>query len=130
MDEAQMLAPSQSSTASLYSTIVLASQARKYGLGLLFATQAPKGLHNQITGNATTQFFGRLHSPAQIAAANDMARAKGGTLGDIGGLGVGQFYVTSEKFGFRQLRSPFCLSHHPASPLRDEEVLDRARKGH
>jgi hypothetical protein len=130
MDEAQMLAPSQSSTASLYSTIVLASQARKYGLGLLFATQAPKGLHNQITGNATTQFFGRLHSPAQIAAANEMARAKGGTLGDIGGLGVGQFYVTSEKFGFRQLRSPFCLSHHPASPLRDEEVLDRARKGH
>jgi len=128
MDEAQMLAPSQSSTASLYSTIVLASQARKYGLGLLFATQAPKGLHNQITGNATTQFFGRLHSPAQIAAANDMARAKGGTLGDIGGLGVGQFYVTSEKFGFRQLRSPFCLSHHPPSPLRDEEVLDRARK--
>ncbi|TDV38654.1 helicase HerA domain-containing protein [Actinophytocola oryzae] len=129
MDEAQMLAPSQASTASLYSTIVLASQARKYGLGLLFATQAPKGLHNQITGNATTQFFGKLNSPAQIAAANDMARAKGATMNDISGLGVGQFYVTSEKFGFRRMRSPFCLSHHPPSPLRDEEVLDRARKG-
>lgn len=128
MDEAQMLAPAQSSTASLYSTIVLASQARKYGLGLLFATQAPKGLHNQITGNATTQFFGKLNSPAQIAAAQSMARAKGGNLDDIGGLGVGQFYVTSEEFGFRRMRSPFCLSHHPASPLRDEEVLDRARR--
>jgi DNA helicase HerA-like ATPase len=27
---------------------MLVSQARKYGLGLIFATQAPKGLHNQI----------------------------------------------------------------------------------
>jgi hypothetical protein len=128
MDEAQMLAPSQASTASLYSTIVLASQARKYGLGLLFATQAPKGLHNQITGNATTQFFGKLNSPAQIAAAKEMAQAKGGRVDDISGLGVGQFYVTGEEFGFRRMHSPFCLSHHPPSPLRDEEVLDRARR--
>lgn len=128
MDEAQMLAPSQSSTASLYSTIVLASQARKYGLGLLFATQAPKGLHNQITGNATTQFFGKLNSPAQIAAAKEMAAAKQGSVEEISALGVGQFYVTSENIGFRRMRSPFCLSHHPASPLRDEEVLDRARR--
>jgi Helicase HerA, central domain len=128
MDEAQMLAPSGSSTASLYSTIVLASQARKYGLGLIFATQAPKGLHNQIIGNATTQFFGKLNSPAQIAAAQGMARAKGAEMNDISGLGVGQFYVTSENLSFRRVRSPFCLSHHPQSPLRDEEVLDRARK--
>ena len=129
MDEAQMLAPARTATPSLYSTIVLASQARKYGLGLLFATQAPKGLHNQITGNATTQFFGRLQHQTQIAAANDLARAKGGTLEDIGGLGVGEFYLTSETGGFRRMRSPLCLSHHPPSPLRDEEVLDRARKG-
>jgi hypothetical protein len=128
MDEAQMLAPSGSATASLYSTIVLASQARKYGLGLLFATQAPKGLHNQITGNATTQFFGKLNSPAQIAAAKEMASAKGGSVEEISALGVGHFYVTSENIGFRRMRSPFCLSHHPPSPLRDEEVLDRARR--
>lgn len=127
MDEAQMLAPSHGLTASTYSTIVLASQARKYGLGLLFATQAPKGLHNQVTGNATTQFFGRLNSPAQIAAAQEMARAKGSAIDDVSALGVGLFYVTSERFGFRRVRSPFCLSHHPPSPLRDEEVLDRAR---
>jgi hypothetical protein len=130
MDEAQLLAPSRNAAGpSLYSTIVLASQARKYGLGLLFATQAPKGLHNQVTGNATTQFFGRLQHQTQIAAANDLARAKGGTLEDIGGLGVGEFYVTSETGGFRRMRSPLCLSHHPPSPLRDEEVLERARRG-
>ncbi|MFI7674289.1 helicase HerA domain-containing protein [Actinophytocola sp. NPDC049390] len=130
MDEAQTLAPSAGLTASTRSTIVLASQARKYGLGLLFATQAPKGLHNQITGNATTQFFGRLNSPAQIAAANEMARAKGSTLDDISGLRRGQFYVTGDTFAFRRIESPLCLSHHPASPLRLEEVLDRARNNH
>ncbi len=130
MDEAQMLAPSSPMTASTYSTIILASQARKYGLGLLLATQAPKGLHNQITGNATTQFFGVLNSPAQIAAANEMARAKQSDVGDISQLKVGQFYVASEKFGFRRVDSPLCLTHHPASPLRIEEVLDRARNKH
>ncbi|MGH3879949.1 MAG: ATP-binding protein [Actinophytocola sp.] len=129
MDEAQTLAPSGASTASTHSTIMLASQARKYGLGLLFATQAPKGLHNQIAGNATTQFYGRLNSPAQIDAANDMARAKGSSVGDISQLERGQFYVTGETFGFRRLQAPLCLSHHPASPLRLEEVIERARDG-
>ncbi|HYQ67817.1 helicase HerA domain-containing protein [Actinophytocola sp.] len=128
MDEAQTIAPSGASTASTQTTILLASQARKYGLGLLLATQAPKGLHNQVTGNATTQFFGRLNSPAQIAAANELARAKGSTVADISRLERGQFYVTGETFGFRRMRAPLCLSHHPPGPLRLEEVLDRARR--
>ena len=130
MDEAQTIAPSGSWTASTQSTILLASQARKYGLGLLLATQAPKGVHNQVTGNATTQFFGRLNSPAQIAAANDMARAKGSTVEDISRLERGQFYVTGDAFGFRRMRTSLCLSYHPPGPLRLEEVLDRARNGH
>ena len=110
------------------STIVLASQARKYGLGLLFATQAPKGLHNQVVGNAMTQFFGRLNSPAQINAANEMARAKGSQVADISRLERAQFYVSGEAFGFRQVSTPLCLTHHPASPLTPEEVIDRARR--
>ncbi|GAA4531070.1 ATP-binding protein [Amycolatopsis samaneae] len=128
MDEAQMLAASGMLTASTRSTIVLASQARKYGLGLLFATQAPKGLHNQVVGNAMTQFFGRLNSPAQIDAANELARAKGSPVEDISRLERAQFYVAGESFGFRQLATPLCLTHHPASPLRIEEVLARARR--
>jgi hypothetical protein len=127
MDEAQTLAASGPLTASTRSTIVLASQARKYGLGLLFATQAPKGLHNQVVGNAMTQFFGRLNSPAQIAAANDLARAKGSPVADISRLERGQFYVSGEAFGFRQITTPLCLTHHPATPLRLEQVIDRAR---
>ncbi|MFI9380720.1 helicase HerA domain-containing protein [Kutzneria sp. NPDC052558] len=127
MDEAQTIAPSGKLTASTQSTILLASQARKYGLGLVLATQAPKGVHNQVVGNATTQFYGRLNTAAQVSAATEMARAKGSAVADIGKLERGQFYATTEAGGFRRIRAPLCLSYHPQSPLRLEEVLDRAR---
>lgn len=128
IDEAQTIAPAGASTASTQSTIVLASQARKYGLGLVFATQVPKGLHNQIAGNATTMAIGRLGVPAQLDAAEEMARAKGSTLTGVGKLSQGQFYVTGEAFPFRKVQTPLCLSHHPASPLTPEEVIKRARR--
>ncbi|WP_320066742.1 ATP-binding protein [Micromonospora sp. RTGN7] len=126
MDEAQTLAPSAGGTACTASSIALASQARKYGLGLVFATQAPKGLHNQISGNATTQFFGLLNAPAQIDAARQLAEAKGGRLPDIGLLTSGQFYAAGEGFPFVKVDTPLCLTHHPKAPLTPEEVIARA----
>jgi DNA helicase HerA-like ATPase len=128
MDEAQTLAPSGAMTACTQSTLALVSQARKYGLGLVFATQAPKGLHNRIPGNAATQFFGLLNSPIQIDAAKEMARAKGGDVPDISRLESGQFYVAVEGAAFEKVRTPLCLSYHPKSPLTTEEVLDRAKR--
>jgi len=126
MDEAQDLVPSTGTTACSESTRRLASQARKYGLGLLFATQSPKALHNSIPGNATTQFFGLLNAPAQIDAARDLARAKGGDVPAISRLAAGEFYLATEGSGFQQIRTPMCLSHHPSTPLTEEEVLSRA----
>ncbi len=128
MDEAQTLAPATGNTPCTGSSIALASQARKYGLGLVFATQAPKGLHNQISGNATTQFFGLLNAPAQIDAARALAQAKGGRLDDIGLLGSGQFYAAGEGFTFVKVNTPLCLTHHPKAPLTPEEVIVRARR--
>jgi hypothetical protein len=129
MDEAQTLAPSGPMTACTKSTIALASQARKYGLGLVFATQAPKALHNRIPGNAATQLFGFLNSPAQIAAAKEMALAKGSSIPDISRLRTGEFYLAAEGSEFRKIRTPLCLSYHPKSPLSTEEVLGRASAG-
>ncbi|GAA5068130.1 hypothetical protein HNP84_008316 [Thermocatellispora tengchongensis] len=128
MDEAQTFAPSGSMTACTRSTLALASQARKYGLGLVFATQAPKGLHNRIPGNAATQFFGMLNSPIQIEAAKEMARAKGSGVGDIAQLRTGQFYAAVEGAPFVKVRAPMCLSRHPRSPLASEEVIARAAR--
>lgn len=128
MDEAQTIAPSGSLTASTHSTLALASQARKYGLGLVFATQAPRGIHNRISGNAATQLFGFLNSPPQIAAAKEMAAAKSSAVPDISRLGTGQFYAVAEGLAFQKIRTPICLSYHPSSPLTVEEVIDRARR--
>jgi uncharacterized protein DUF87 len=127
MDEAQTLAPSGAMTACTQSTLALASQARKYGLGLIFATQAPKNLHNRIPGNAATHFFGRLGVPVQIEAAREMAKVKGGDVPDIGNLTAGEFYVALEGEVPHRVRTPMCLSHHPSSPLTDEEVMTRSR---
>ncbi|WP_433500173.1 helicase HerA domain-containing protein [Sphaerimonospora sp. CA-214678] len=128
MDEAQTFAPSGATTVCTRSTLALAAQARKYGLGLVFATQAPKGLHNQIPGNATTQFFGLLNAPSQITAARELARAKGGDVPDVSRLRSGEFYVAVEGATFRKVRTPLCLSHHPGSPLTTEEVITRANR--
>jgi hypothetical protein len=130
MDEAQTLAPSGRASVSTESTLKLVSQARKYGLGLLFATQAPKALHNQIPGNATTQFFGLMSSPAQIDAVQALARVKGGDVADIGRLRAGEFYIAAEGQAPQKVRTPMCLSHHPQGPLTEEEVIDRARRNH
>jgi hypothetical protein len=128
MDEAQDLVPALGSTPCSESTRRLASQARKYGLGLLFATQSPKSLHNSIPGNATTQLFGLLNAPAQIDAARELARAKGGDVPAISRLSAGEFYLATEGTAIRRIRTPMCLSHHPASPLTEDEVLTRAAR--
>jgi hypothetical protein len=129
MDEAQTLAPSGAMTACTESTLALASQARKYGLGLIFATQAPRGIHNRIVGNAATQFYGFLNSPVQVAAAKEMAAAKASGVVDISRLNAGQFYMTGEGLPFQKAVMPMCLSYHPASALTAEEVLARSRLG-
>ncbi|MCW2934987.1 MAG: hypothetical protein JWM19_5949 [Actinomycetia bacterium] len=128
MDEAQDLAPSGQVTPCSESTIRLVSQARKYGLGLLFATQAPKGIHNRITGNATTQFYGLLNHPVQIDAARDIARAKGGDVPDISRLSPGQFYVATDGTRLVKTATRLCLTHHPDGPLTEEEVIARASR--
>jgi len=128
MDEAHTFSPSLGSAPSTVSSIALVAQARKYGLGLVFATHAPKGLHPQVSGNAGTQFFGLLNSPIQIDAARDLAAARGGRISDIGTLTSGQFYAAMEGRPFARVDTPMCLSHHDAAPLAPEQVRDRARR--
>ena len=127
MDEAQNFAPSDRTTPATQSTLALASQARKYGLGLVYATQSPKGLHNRIAGNASTQFYGLLNSPSHVEAAKEMARVKGGSVPDVGRLPAGQFYAAIEGTEFRRTATPLCLTYHPKSPPTEEEVLALAR---
>jgi len=49
--------PSGKATACKASAQSLAAQARKYGLGMMFATQTPKGIDNKIVSNCTTHVY-------------------------------------------------------------------------
>jgi DNA helicase HerA-like ATPase len=89
MDEAQNFVPSVGANPSTESTIEIIRQVRKYGLGVVLASQAPKGIHNQALGNTANQFIGRLTSSAQIAGAQHMAESRNASLDNLNGLSAG-----------------------------------------
>ncbi len=127
MDEAQNFVSSRGTTPFGETTVALVSQARKYGLGMLFATQAPKNLDNRIPGNATTQIVGLLSAPVQIEAVRELARARGSDIPDVARLGRGTFYMATEGTPFVRTTAPMCLSAH-TGPATVDEVIARATR--
>jgi hypothetical protein len=128
IDEAQTFLPSQKPTISLGSGIKLVAQARKYGLGMIVATQAPRGIHNQVVQNCTTQFFGKQNAPATIGAAQEIIAASGGKADDLGKLRAGEFYFATDGSGKPgKIRTPICLSFHPPNPPTPEAVIALAK---
>jgi hypothetical protein len=125
MDEAQNFVPSGRSNPSTESTVELIRQIRKYGLGIVLASQMPKGIHHQAVGNTANQFIGRLTVPAQVNAAQIMAQSRNAVLDNLGGLPPGAFYAAGEGTTFSKIHVPICLSHH-TGPLQEDEVVKRA----
>ncbi len=128
MDEAQNFVPSTGANPSTESTVELIRQIRKYGLGIILASQAPKGIHHQTVGNTANQFLGRLSVPVQVEAAKTMAQSRSSVIDDLGSLNRGTFYAAGEGTGFSKIEVPICLSHH-TGPLQEDEVVERARRG-
>jgi hypothetical protein len=129
MDEAQMLVPSVGTTLCSGSTRLLVEQARKYGLGLLFATQAPKNLHNRVVGSASIQFYGKIRAAAQVEAAHKLLGERDGGALDVSKLERGQFRVVMPDEPVRKVEVAMCLSHHPRSALSPDEIVELARSG-
>jgi DNA helicase HerA-like ATPase len=128
IDEAQNFAPSGAGTACKASALSLAAQARKYGLGIMFATQTPKGVDNKIVSSCTTHVYGRMNAPATIDAIHDLMAAKGAAADDIGKLSKGEFYYSTEgSLRPFKVRTSLCLSWHPPNPPTAEEVIQKAR---
>jgi hypothetical protein len=128
LDEAQNFAPSQMGTACKASALSLVAQARKYGLGMIFATQLPKGIENAIISNCTTHVYGRMSSPATIQATLELMAAKGAAADDIARLTRGEFYFSTDGFSRPvKVRAPLCLSWHPPNPPTADEVVEKAR---
>lgn len=127
VDEARDFVPSGASVPGKDSLIRLAAQARKYGLGLVFATQAPKSIDHNVIANCSTQFFGRANSPAAIETVQQQLQLRGGTGSDVAKLPKGCFYVYTEGLQAAvKVQVPLCLSHHPASPPDESEIHAKA----
>lgn len=129
IDEAQIFIPSGAGALSKTSGVQLVAQARKYGLGMVVATQAPKGIDNKVVSNCTTQFLGKQNAPATIEAAKDLIAASGGRADDFGRLKMAEFYYKTEASGKPvKIATPICLTWHPANPPTPEEVVVRAKR--
>ena len=129
IDEAKDFVPSGKSVPSKNNLNRLAAQARKYGLGLLFATQAPKSIDHNIVANCSTLLVGKTNSPAAIAAVQQLLIDKGGPGNDVAKLATGNFYLsTSAHPKPIKIATSLCLSHHPATPPDENGVLERARR--
>ncbi|MDR1085495.1 MAG: DUF853 family protein [Deltaproteobacteria bacterium] len=123
IDEAKDFAPSLSSPPSKPAFIRLASQFRKYGFGLVLATQEPRSVDNQITGNCSTQIFGHQKAPASINNSDKLL----GLPGAVGGLSQGRFYVKSGSLKPVKIKASLSLSAHIGAAGQDE-IIDLAKK--
>jgi len=129
IDEAKDFLPSQKASECKESMLRLGAQARKYGLGLVFATQHPKDIDHKLIGNSSTHFYGLNNSPASLATLQEQMKLKGGNGDDIARLKVGQFYFHSA--GATQsspikLKVPDCLSNKRL--LEEQEILIKAKR--
>ncbi len=129
LDEAQIYAPAKETTPVKRSALALVKQARKYGLGMVFATQAPRGLDPAIVANCMTHVYGRVESPASREAVVAMMAAKGGAAEDVGRLRTGEFYFATDGLARPiKIRAPLCLSRRTPNPPTTAEVTAIARR--
>ena len=131
IDEARDFVPSQKASVCKDSLIQLTAQARKYHLGLVFATQNPKDIDNKIIGNCSTHVYGKANAPASIDVIREQMQLKGGGGDDISRLQAGQFYVYNADLKMKapvKISVPLCLSLAPASPLEQSVILSKARE--
>jgi hypothetical protein len=126
-DEAHLLAPASGTTACAASTLALIAQARAHGLGLVFATDQPRSLHQQIRAAAATHIVGTLETPAQLGAATEVAATQAGGTLELNTLTPGGYYASVAGRAFQEMRALPCLTHISTTPFTPEEIIDRAR---
>lgn len=129
IDEAKDFVPANKTTVCSQSILRGAAQFRKYGVGMIVATQEPKSIDHRIVANCTTQVYGRANSPAAIQVVKDLISQRGGAGDDVARLKTGQFHVYGEGFDRPiKVAAPLCLSHHPKNPPSADWIAERARE--
>jgi len=128
LSESQLYAPTRETPPCKRSTLALIKQARRYNLGMIFASAEARGLDPAILANSLTHFYGRVGSPASIEAVDGLIAAKGGAAGDLARLKVGEFYYSTQGFSRPvTIRAPLCLTRRGHNPPTAAEVESLAR---
>ena len=129
IDEARDFVPATRSVPGKESLLRLVPQARKYGLGILLGTQAPKGVDPQLIAGCATHFYGRVSSPAAIETVREQLRRRGGGGSDVATLMPNVFYAHTEGMPSPIRVAPVpCLSAHAATPPGELEIIARAQR--
>jgi hypothetical protein len=129
IDEARDFVPATRSVPGKESLLRLVPQARKYGLGILFATEAPKSVDQQLIASCATHFYGRVSSPAAIETVREQIRRRGGSGSDVATLMPNVFYAHAEGMTSPIRVAPLpCLSAHSPSPPGEFEIIQRAQR--
>ncbi len=128
IDEAKDYVPAMGGSACTESMERLVAQARKYHLGVVFATQNPKDIRHTIVSNCATHCYGKVNSTTARDTLIELLQSKSGSGRDISSLPRGQFYLHNADATPVPLKvqMPLCLSHHRSDPLTTEEVRERA----
>lgn len=128
IDEAKDFVPSGRASECRESLMRLAAQARKYRLGLIFATQHPKDIETKIVGNCATHLYGRNDSPASLQTLDELMKQRGGSGSDIGRLKKGQFYFCNADAGHPlPFKTQIAMSLTPGRLLEESELLTKAQ---
>lgn len=130
LDEAKDFLPSQATAPSKKPLMRLAAQARKYGVGLVVATQNPKDLDYNAVAQFSTQYFGKANSPQVIEFIEKLLTDKGAIAAKPARLDRGQFYLVSGTSATKpqKISVPLCLTAHPdGQPLTLDDVLRLAK---
>ncbi|MDR2302374.1 MAG: DUF853 family protein, partial [Deltaproteobacteria bacterium] len=126
IDEARDFVPSGKSNPSKQPILGLVNKVRKYGCGVILATQAVKSIDNGVVTNCKNQFFGSQKSATDIESCRNM-----GIIG-VNELQTSEFFGLSESFSKNNTPVKFkaarCLSHHPTPPPSVSEIIEMARR--
>lgn len=130
LDEAKDFMPTGRTNLCKDTLLRLVRQARKYGLGMIFATQEPQSIDHAAIANCTTQIYGKASSPPAIERMRTQLQVRGGRGDDVTQLRPGEFYVSTDTTPAPvKTATAWCLSWQPATPLDLEGVMERARRG-
>jgi DNA helicase HerA-like ATPase len=128
IDEAKDFVPSVKSVPCKEAILLCTAQLRKFGYGIILATQYPNSVDTKAINNCGTQFYGKLNSPQAIRIANSHLNLPG----PFKNLENHRFYLKSSCLADIKdtviVQSRLCLSYHPHNPMEHSQVLERAAR--